>query len=143
MVRHVLEQTTPYEPSLLSCRDCQRWLPRDAFPRHRSRPTGRGAYCKDCHNRRVRESVAKNGGARRYHLRRKYGIEPTEFDRLLASQSGLCAVCGLPNPTQVDHDHRTGAVRGILCLSCNAAVGAFGERADIILKAIEYLERQQ
>ncbi|TMK53577.1 MAG: hypothetical protein E6G59_05335 [Actinobacteria bacterium] len=49
------------------CRDCGLEKPDSDFPRNRSTSSGRGAYCKDCHNRRGRESVRKAGGSRHYH----------------------------------------------------------------------------
>lgn len=63
------------------------------------------------------------------HLLRHYGIDEAEYQRMLEAQGGVCAVCGRPprhrnsaGVTQrlhVDHDHATGKVRGLLCLTCN------------------------
>lgn len=60
---------------------------------------------------------------------RLYGLTPEAFAALYNSQRGLCAVCDSPLPefghnTHVDHDHRTGENRGILCRRCNVMVGA-------------------
>ena len=71
----------------------------------------------------------------------KYGISDAEVARLIEAQEGLCAVCRQAPATQVDHDHSTGKIRGILCLHCNAGMGAFEDDPSIILRAIEYLER--
>ena len=65
------------------------------------------------------------GGTREYHLRRRYGIGEKEFQELLAEQGGVCAICGAPDPQHLDHDHRTGWVRGILCFNCNGGLGQF------------------
>jgi hypothetical protein len=80
------------------------------------------------------------GSHRNYKLHEKYGIDESEFDRLLAEQGGLCAICRSQVGKQVDHDHQTGAVRGILCLNCNAAMGAFHDNPAEIRAAIAYLE---
>jgi hypothetical protein len=53
------------------------------------------------------------------------GVTDAEYDRLLAAQGGGCAICGNPPKTRrlhVDHDHKTGRVRGLLCHRCNRAL---------------------
>jgi hypothetical protein len=60
---------------------------------------------------------------------------------MIEAQGGLCALCRTRPATQVDHDHATGAIRGILCLLCNAGLGAFGDDPKVISSAIYYLER--
>jgi hypothetical protein len=61
-------------------------------------------------------------------------------NRVLVEQGRVCAVCGVKPPTQVDHDHETGVVRGILCLYCNTPMGAFGGDPQLIKAAIEHLK---
>jgi hypothetical protein len=124
----------------MRCRDCQQEKAEDDFPRNKRSSTGRGIYCKLCHNNRTRRNRQKNGGASRYHLRARYGIEPHELAVLIESQHGLCAVCSKTEATQVDHDHRTGKVRGILCLNCNAGLGALKDDPKLIWAAIDYLD---
>jgi hypothetical protein len=70
----------------------------------------------------------------------KYGIGADEVDELIRRQGGVCAVCRKREAKQVDHDHETGAVRGIVCLLCNAAMGAFHDDPDLIRRAIAYVE---
>jgi hypothetical protein len=60
---------------------------------------------------------------------------------MVAEQGGLCKICRRREATQIDHDHRTGVIRGILCLYCNAALGAFHDDPLVIQNAIDYLER--
>jgi hypothetical protein len=71
----------------------------------------------------------------------KYGIGADEVDELIRLQGGLCAVCRTRAAKQVDHDHETGAVRGIVCLLCNAAMGAFHDDPMLIRRAIAYVKR--
>ena len=124
------------------CPDCGEEKPYSDFPRNRSTATGYHAYCKACHNSRGRESLQRlHGGSRHYHLRRKYGMGAVEVQALIDAQGGICPVCLKRPATQVDHDHKTGRVRGVLCLYCNAAMGAFHDDPDLIAKAIAYLER--
>lgn len=126
----------------MHCTCCREEKPPSDFPRNRGRRSGRGIYCKPCHNARTRQFIVqKYGGSRHYHLRQKYGIGQDDFDRLKATQDGLCAVCRAREATQVDHDHQTGQVRGILCLHCNAGLGALRDDARLVYRAIDYLSK--
>ena len=51
---------------------------------------------------------------------------PVEFEEMLAAQQGRCAICGARDPQHLDHDRRTGWVRGILCFNCNGRRGPAG-----------------
>lgn len=80
---------------------------------------------------------------RNWEIRKKYGLTPDDYDALLASQGGVCAICrGAPakRPFAVDHCHRTGRVRGLLCNRCNVAIGNFRDDAEIIQRALDYLQ---
>lgn len=86
---------------------------------------------------RAREAKRKRwAGA----LWKKFGISPGEFHRMLVAQSGLCPVCDsdMKNP-HVDHDHETGAIRGLLCSRCNKAIGQFDDDQQLLINAIRYL----
>ncbi|NGM13027.1 endonuclease VII domain-containing protein [Verrucosispora sp. WMMA2044] len=122
------------------CADCGSVKPLIDFPRNRADSSGYATYCKPCHNTRTSETKQRlYGGNREYHLRRRYGIGQREFDELLAEQGGLCAVCGDPDPEHVDHDHRTGWVRGILCFNCNGGLGQFRDSPTRLARAVTYL----
>lgn len=75
----------------------------------------------------------------------KRDIELMEYQLMLESQNGLCAICNSPPKANlrlaVDHDHQTGRVRGLLCNRCNLALGAFHDSSVYLLRAISYLER--
>jgi hypothetical protein len=98
-------------------------------------------YCKPCHLARTRASVEANGGNRNYQLRRRYGITAEHFDAIYAEQGGLCAICREAPAAQVDHDHKTNRVRGLLCFNFNGALGQFRDRDDLMLRAVLYLGR--
>jgi len=71
-----------------------------------------------------------------------YGITLNEYNHILARQNGVCAICGNP-PTRhldVDHCHKTGRVRGLLCNNCNRGLSLFSDEAAMVLKAFHYLE---
>lgn len=122
------------------CPGCEQILPLADFVKNRSTASGFGAYCRPCQNQKARESRERRGGARRYHLRRRYAIDLEQFDRLFAQQRGLCAICHTDPAEHVDHDHDTGAVRGLLCNTCNVGLGNFKDDLVRILNAADYLE---
>lgn len=80
---------------------------------------------------------------REYSLLRKYGITVSTYEAILHQQGGGCAICGGP-PTasfrcfDVDHDHVTGVVRGLLCRRCNTGLGYI--EAGFHEQAVAYLE---
>jgi hypothetical protein len=80
-----------------------------------------------------------------YRLKHFYGITPEDYDRLNEQQHGLCAICGQPprgkmKRLSVDHDHTTQRVRGLLCITCNRALG-YLENDDWRSKADAYRDR--
>ncbi|WP_245722308.1 endonuclease VII domain-containing protein [Micromonospora matsumotoense] len=122
------------------CADCGTVKPVVDFPRNRADSTGYATYCKPCHHSRTKEVRQRlYGGSREYHLRRRYGIGEEEFQELLAEQGGVCAICGAEDPQHLDHDHRTGWVRGILCFNCNGGLGQFRDSRTRLARAITYL----
>jgi predicted nucleic acid-binding Zn ribbon protein len=101
--------------------------------------------CEVCDAEHARRSVYCSdrctATARR---RRAYGLTTSEYRALLDHQRGRCAICDrLPRtrPLHVDHDHRTGLVRGLLCSRCNHdLLGAAHERPDLLRAAAWYLD---
>lgn len=78
------------------------------------------------------------------NLRRAYGISLEEYEEMLENQGGRCAICGaFPPPDKlldVDHDHNSNTVRGLLCSQCNTALGLVKEDPDILSAMIDYLD---
>src|SRR4051812_21679326 len=97
------------------CADCSSIKPLDEFPRNRNTSDGRAQYCKPCHNARSLESRTRlHGSTRHYHLKRRYGLGAADVAAMIEAQGGVCAICKMRAPEHVDHDHKTGAVRGVL-----------------------------
>ncbi len=74
---------------------------------------------------------------------KKYGITEEDFQRMLAKQGGVCAICGCHQRYQrlaVDHCHRSGVVRGLLCVNCNRGLGKFFDSPLRLIRAAEYLK---
>lgn len=73
-------------------------------------------------------------------LKHKYNITTEEYDKMLAEQDYRCAICkGSLEMDRIDHCHKTGKVRGILCNDCNLGLGLFRDNKDYLKSAIEYL----
>ncbi|MBT2211833.1 endonuclease VII domain-containing protein [Actinomadura sp. NEAU-AAG7] len=79
------------------------------------------------------------GSAREGHLIRKYGLDEKDVQRLLGLQGGLCAVCWDVPAEHVDHDHATGAVRGMACGGCNTGMGQLDDDPVSLRRAADYL----
>lgn len=81
-----------------------------------------------------------------YIIRSKYGIGIEEYNSMLEKCDNQCQVCGKPHseekPLHIDHDHKTGKVRGLLCNSCNYGLGFFKDDIEIMKKATKYLENE-
>ncbi|MEU5992209.1 endonuclease domain-containing protein [Spirillospora sp. NPDC047418] len=78
--------------------------------------------------------------ARHYHLRAKYGINDEDARWLLKVQGGYCAVCADLPAEHVDHDHKTGAVRGLACSGCNTGMGQLRDDPIALRRAADYVE---
>lgn len=71
-----------------------------------------------------------------------YGIDSKKYDSMLQNQSGRCAICsGKPKRRHldVDHDHATNIVRGLLCGNCNRGLGMFKHDSKILVSASKYI----
>lgn len=106
------------------------------------------------HNQRnyERHRDAHIAASRRYHLKTKFGLSLDDFDQKLREQGGLCAVCRQPETTirrgerkslDVDHNHTTGKVRGLLCSACNTALGLLREDPLRIRALAVYIEHYE
>lgn len=76
-----------------------------------------------------------------------YGIDVSDYDAMLAKQEGGCYICGKKpegkRALDIDHDHKTGKVRGLLCSNHNRALGLLGDDVDLLLKSVEYLVKSR
>lgn len=136
----------------------------------RKRRGTRGEYMKqynDAHQQQRRdwyrdhreESIARSvkwretnpEGGFDAHLRRKYGLSREKYDEMVVNQGNKCAICGSPpvgrtkrGPAErldVDHDHDTGEVRGLICHPCNVMLGQARDNVEVLEAAILYLKR--
>ncbi|MGW7334496.1 endonuclease VII domain-containing protein [Streptomyces sp. NPDC054808] len=112
------------------CRACGEVKPHSEWHRNATASDGLATRCKAC------RAIQGRAG----HLKRHYGLTEAERDQLIADQGGVCCICLTAPAAHVDHCHETGRVRGVLCFSCNAALGQFKDRPDAIRRAAAYVE---
>lgn len=100
----------------------------------------RQAASRKRHREKLKASGLFKEKKAREHLKYTYGISLTEYAVMLQKQSGCCAICrDIPTKFVVDHDHVSGAVRGLLCSNCNTGIGMFRESSSFLESAIAYL----
>lgn len=137
-----------------TCLNCLLTKPLDCFGTRNSNPDGKRTWCKECESKAAKErrkkELAENPDKRKFldrvsNLKRMFGMSIEEYDKKLAQQNGVCAICGgtcvSGKRLAVDHNHTTGKIRDLLCGNCNGGLGKFKENPDIMLKAIEYLRK--
>ena len=85
------------------------------------------------------------------NLRKNFGIEIVDYERMLEDQGGVCYICKKPETyiskasgvvanLAVDHCHKTGSIRRLLCKACNQGLGMFNDNYEIIMNAAAYLK---
>ncbi|MEY9835338.1 endonuclease VII domain-containing protein [Streptacidiphilus sp. EB103A] len=137
--RYIPRQEAP--EGMKYCLDCETLKSTDDFVRYRGSADGLTSYCKPCHTARgVKSKNRTHGSTRDYHLKRRYGLTSAEVTAMIKAQMGVCAICLTPGPEHVDHDHKTGRVRAILCFNCNGGLGQFKDRPDLLRRGADYLE---
>ena len=82
--------------------------------------------------------------SRNTDYKRKYGITIDDYNMMLELQSGVCAICSQECKTEknlaVDHDHKNGQIRALLCKNCNTGLGSFNDNIENMQKAIDYVK---
>lgn len=155
--------------SLKRCSNCGAEKTHAEFHRNHKAKDQRSSWCRECDHARNAERMRDperrrhilekckeyraNNQQKRARCRRKdgllrrYGITVAQYEAMYERQCGRCALCGVDSPTfgpggsrlHVDHDHATGAVRGLLCGACNTALGSFRDDPEVLETAAWYL----
>jgi hypothetical protein len=149
------------------CTKCGEEFPatREYFYPFKQGKYGLSSRCKACHkaytyewrannrdrlNASVKERFSKNRGQQKhYQLKYKYGLSIEEYEAALQKQAGVCAICGCMETEKhqngtvkklnVDHNHETGQVRGLLCSRCNRVIGYTKENKELLKSIVDYL----
>lgn len=113
--------------------------------------TGRSkftSYCKPCYILRVKKNYRSEKGQEAYHrnrLKRDFGLSLEKFKEMRSEQNNCCAICGIHESLTrkkilcVDHCHKTGKVRGLLCDTCNRAIGLLKDSPESLYSAYNYV----
>jgi hypothetical protein len=116
----------------------------------RDKKTGRRhSACKECDKARVKARHQANPEhTRNNDLKRNYGISLQEHQQMFEQQQGVCAICksegdGKWKKLCVDHDHKTGKVRQLLCRRCNMILGQAYDDISLFSEFIKYLQKHQ
>lgn len=153
---HSKRKQSPPE-GMKHCASCDQALPVDAFSINRANWLGRHHWCRECASSRVRiwnaterGQMSRKLGRDKHRLSTKFGLTRDEYDRIGETQNWLCAICSKPETSTfrrsirrlaVDHCHKTGRIRGLLCRKCNQGIGHLRDDVAILRKAITYLEK--
>lgn len=137
------------------CTVCKETKVLDEYYNYKASKDGKCYRCKSCDGvARAKWAEDNPERSRRSNrgrnLKSKYGISLEDYEEMFESQGKSCACCGITeNYTTgssregwnfaVDHCHKTGNVRGLLCNQCNRAIGMLGDTVEGLQKAIDYL----
>lgn len=122
----------------------------DHFFVNRRKKNGYHHWCKSCMMASHKPYAKSEAGKRsmlKSRMMRKFGMSLDDYDEMLAKQGG-CAICGAQSPGgrgrrfHIDHCHIHGFVRGLLCHSCNTAIGLLNDDPERMIAAAEYLRGQ-
>lgn len=127
---------------LKQCTKCKRNFPSTSefFYRKRTTKDGLDFWCKEC----------KKEYDKHLYQYKRYNITKEDYEKMMERQKEKCLICGrnfdkiyFPQNTHIDHDHRTGKVRGLLCNNCNVILGNAFDNPLILVKAIRYLQENK
>jgi hypothetical protein len=111
-----------------------------------SKRFGARVLCKPCEQALAKKYWEEHKQENMWEGRKyRYEMDEKDFDKLLESQNGECAICECELPadkfkSDIDHNHKTGKVRGIVCRSCNITIGMVEKKIKYIDKIIKYIK---
>jgi len=132
------------------CSKCKGNKPLSAFYKRKIAKDGRNSYCKECEHKEIYEWRKKNPAiqseiTRRCRLKRVYGITLEQYDFLLEKQKGCCAICDrhesqFKTRLVIDHNHKTGRIRGLLCNYCNHRLIGRHTDGNLLRRMADYVD---
>ena len=128
-----------------TCNTCGVEKPIAGFYKHKDFKDGRRVKCSSCTQKAGAEYRKKNKEKFKfYKIKASYGLSAEDYNKMFAAQKGCCKTCGAHTSTVdrglcVDHEHKTGKVRGLLCNNCNMAIGKVKENVEVLQNIIQYL----
>ena len=139
------------------CSKCKKRKLLSKFHKCRKNKDGLHSWCHECYaawrnvpahrvraRKRAKEWKKANPDKVRSHNLRRYGVTVEQYEQMLKAQKGGCWVCGsTPKKRRlhVDHSHKSGKIRGLLCHRCNRGLAWFSDKSERLRRAAEYLEQ--
>ena len=136
------------------CTKCGELKSLDLFNNHIRYKDGKRFRCKRCESQDSKEAKKRKLSEdylgtrlqeRKHNLKRMFGISLEDYDLKLEQQKNVCAICGglckSGKRLAVDHDHKTGKIRDLLCGNCNGGLGKFQDNPELLIKAADYLRK--
>lgn len=122
------------------CVNCNTIKPNPSFSKDIKRKDHLKPYCKSCIavQEKSRYSPEKESHRKRKQL---YNCSKEQYESLFLSQGGLCAICGSGASLCIDHCHKTGKIRGLLCRLCNGFLGKINDDINSLNKVKDYLTK--
>ncbi len=121
-----------------TCTRCGKVKPLYNFGFHANGRKLSQTYCLKCRSKKSKEQQIFD----------IHGITMAQYDAMLEKQGGVCKICGTNTPGgrgryHVDHCHKTGKIRGLLCNRCNIGLGQFKDNSKILTAAAHYLNESK
>lgn len=126
------------------CKLCSRTRKLQYFPKSKASYTGYYSYCYECKREINRQQDIKRYDKRKEYskvayIKRTYNISYEDYQEMFRLHNGCCAICNSSGKLAIDHCHKTGKIRGLLCHNCNRGLGMFADDKLRLKKAINYL----
>lgn len=135
--KHLEENIELRKKGKQRCTSCNRVKPFRLYHKLSKSKTGYRPICKACAKQK-----SSYDDKHANHILNTYGLSKEEYARLIEESGNKCWICGggSTNRLSVDHNHKTGNVRGLLCKGCNRQLGRWRDNPDVAHRAAEYLE---
>lgn len=128
------------------CKKCNKELEISLFSLDNKSKDKKKRYCKACSNdyysswrNSKLEEIRKKDKIK--HYIRKYNFSLDDAEALVENRKGICEICQTFSLLVVDHCHKTNKVRGLICSSCNSALGYSKEDCEILINLIKYINK--
>lgn len=127
------------------CTKCKSFKDLKFFKNDETRKDGYYPQCYECFLLYHKSPEGKLT-SRRYRLKTRFGITIRQYNEMLQEQNNSCALCKidqsqLKRNLSVDHCHKTGKIRGLLCMECNTGIGKFKDSIELLEETIKYLKQ--
>lgn len=156
----------PQDPNLRKCSHCKQYKQKKDFYSNVRSADKLCSRCKACDkktatewwkNNPERKKISRKKWAdknpekvrksiRKIYLRKKFGITTEQYEEMVVKQNFTCLICKkhqseLEKSLSIDHCHKTGIIRGLLCNACNRGIGNLGDDLETLKNAVKYLEK--